>query len=252
MNIFDILILVFVILGALEGYRRGIISGLISFGASLLGFIFAAKEYIKVLGWLDQYTPLRQWLEPIIYKMVLPSVEAQAQATQQQTLDRILAVIPQELRNLLGSEAAPDFQTYTQNAIQGIAENMTGVFTESVMKILAFVLTYTLILLILNALTALILAPVQRITGTLNRGGGFILGGLGAFIGLSVFVGFIAPLITLAGQDTPWGLLLEAQTYPLLVQTFDTLVRVFRLNLDQALSIPLDLTEIKWPNSLLK
>lgn len=247
MNIFDILILGFIILGALQGYRKGLISGFLSLAGSILGLIFAAKEYMRVLAWLDQYTPIRQWLEPVIYKIMLPSVEAQAQITQQQALERILSMIPQELRNLVGSGTVPDFQAYTQSAIQGIAQTMSGVLTDNLLKVIAFALTYFLINIIIEVISSLILSPLRLFSGTVNRGGGFILGGLGALVGLSVFLGLLAPFITLTGQDTPWALLQEAQSYPFLVQIFNYLVEIFRINFDQGLTMPMDFTEITLP-----
>jgi uncharacterized membrane protein required for colicin V production len=248
MNIFDILILGFVLLGALQGYRKGLITGIVSLLGTLLGLVLAAREYLKVLAWIDKNTPIREWINPFVYKFMLPSVESQAKIAQQQTLERILSMFPKELRNLIGSGSVPDFQSYTQSAVQAIAKDLSGIVTDNLMKMLAFAITFSFIVLIIQIIAFLILSPVGLLSGTVNRGGGFLLGGISAFIGLAVFIGLFSPFVTLAGQATPWGLLQESQSYPYLVKTFSYLVEMLRLNLDQGLTVPLDFTKITLPD----
>lgn len=248
MNIFDILVLGIVLLGALQGYRKGLISGLVSLLGHILGLVFAAKEYLKVLSWLDQNTPIRNWIEPAIYKLILPSVESKAQLAGQQTLERILSMFPKELRDLIGSSNVPDFQAYTQSAIQTVAHNFSGLITDNLLKILAFGLTYSVIVLAIEIIASLVLSPFGLFSGTVNRGGGFLVGALGSFVGLAVFVGLISPFISLAGTDSVWGLLPKSQSYNYLVQTFTYLREILRLNLDQGLTLPLDFTKVTLPD----
>jgi uncharacterized membrane protein required for colicin V production len=249
LNIFDILILGFVLLGALQGYRQGLISGVVSLLGSLLGLILAAKEHHRVLIWIEAHTPIREWLEPAIYKLMLPSVESQAQVAQQQTLDKILSMFPKELRDLIGSGTVPsDFQVYTQNVIQEVAKNLAGTVTNNLLKVVAFMVTYSLIVLVIQVLASLILSPLGFFSGTVNRGGGFFIGGLASFIGISVFVGILSPFISLAEPNTTWGLLQKSAFYPYLTQTFSNLVQLLRINLDLGITSPLDFTKIKLPN----
>lgn len=243
MNIFDILILGFVMLGALQGYRKGLISGLVSLLGSILGFYIAVKEYLNVLGWIDQHTPLRNWLEPFVYRLLLPSVQSQAQMAQQQTLDRILSMFPKELQGLIGSGTVPDLHAYTQGAIQTIAKNMSGVLTDNLMKIIVFFLTYSIIIFLIQVLVSIVLAPLGFFGGTVNRGGGFLFGALGTLVGISVFVGLITPFLPIVGQNGYLSLLREAQFYPYLVQIYEALRHIFQLELTQGLTLPLDLTQ---------
>lgn len=173
MNIFDILILGFLILGALQGYRKGLISGLVSLLGNLLGFYIASKEYLNLLGWLDLHTPLRQWLEPVVYRFLLPLIESQTQITQQQTLDRIFSIIPKELQGLVGSGSIPGLKSYTQNIVQTIAQNMAGVLTDNLMRMLAFLATYLAVVVILQIGVSIVLAPFGLFGRTINHGGGF-------------------------------------------------------------------------------
>ncbi|HVJ49129.1 CvpA family protein [Desulfitobacterium sp.] len=242
MNIFDILILGFLILGALQGYRKGLISGLVSLLGSLLGFYIAVKEYLNVLGWVEQHTPLRQWLEPVVYRFVLPSVQSQAQTTQQQAIDRIFSMIPKELQGLIGSGTVPDFQSYTQNMVKTITQNMAGVLTDNLMRILAFFVTYCAVVLILQILATIVLTPLAFFGGTVNRGGGFLFGALGALVGIAVIVGLISPFLTIFGENGSLALLQQAWFYPYLVQIFEGLKSIFRLELTQV-NLPLNLMQ---------
>lgn len=241
MNIIDILILGFLILGALQGYRKGLISGLVNVLGSLVGFYIAVKEYLNVFDWIDLHTPLRQWLEPVVYRFLLPSVESQAQTTQQETLNRILSSIPKELQGLIGSGTVPDLQSYTQNMVHTITQNMTGVLTDNLMRIFAFFATYLVIIIILQVITSIILGPFGFFSGTLNHWGGFIFGALGSLIGISIFIGLIAPVLPVFGQSEPLILLQKASAYPYLVQIFEGLQSIFKLQLTQGLNLPLDL-----------
>lgn len=246
MNIFDILILGLLILGALQGYRKGLISGLVSFLGSIFGFYFAVREYLNVFEWLEQHTPLRQWLEPIVYRFLLPSVQSQAQTTQQQTLDKILSVFPKELRGLISSGAVPDFQAYTQNLVQTMTKTVSGILTENLMKIIAFFITYAVVILILQIVVNLILAPMGFFSGTVNRGGGFLFGFLGALVGVAIIIGLISPFLSLLGQSEVAVLIKEAWFYPHLLQIFETMKTIFHLELNQGLqgvNLPADLTK---------
>lgn len=241
MNIFDILILGFLILGALQGYRKGLIFGLVSVLGGLLGFYVAAKESLKVLGWLEQHTPLRQWLEPVVYRLVLPSVQNQAQITQQQALERIFSMFPKELQGLIGSGTVPDFQAYTQSIVQTIAKNMSSVLMDNLMRIIAFFLTYLAVVLVLQILAAIVLVPLGFFGGTVNRGGGFLFGALGVLVGIAIIVGLISPFLPIFGRSGPLVLLQKAWFYPYLNQIFEWLKTVFHLEITQGLKLPLDL-----------
>lgn len=243
MNIFDILILGFLILGALQGYRKGLISGLVSLLGSLMGFYIAAKEYLNVLEWIELHTPLRQWLEPIVLRFVLPSIESQSQITQQQTLDRIFSMIPKELQGLIGTGTVPNLQAYTQNMVQTLAHNTAGILTDNLMRILAFFATYSMVFILLQVLVSVILVPTGLLGGTVNHGGGFIFGAMGALVGIAVMVGLISPLLPIFGQSELLALLQHSWFYPYLVQMFGGLKAIFRLELIQGLNVPLDLTK---------
>jgi uncharacterized membrane protein required for colicin V production len=155
--------------------------------------------------------------------------------------------LPKELRDQIGSGAVTDVQSYTQNALQTITTNLSEGVTEALLKAIAFALTYFIFVLIIQILISLILGPLDLFSGSINRGGGFFVGAVGAFVGLAIFFGLLAPFIELAGTDTLWGLLQRSESYPYLVGTFTHLVDILRLNLEQGFALPFDFKSINLP-----
>lgn len=248
MNFFDILVLVIVLLGAIQGYRKGLISGLISLGGSLVGLVVAAKNYQTLLEWLDQNTPFRGWLEAVIYKRMLTSVQDKAELMQEQTLEKFLSIFPEEFKKgMLGGANLSDMQIYTDSVLQSIAQNFTYTLTDNALKIIAFALIYFGVIVALEIISAILLAPLGLFSGTINGGGGFIVGGVVSFLGLAIFVGLFSPFLTIANPGDTIGFLESSTTYPYLKQTFAYIGELLRLNFEQGLGLPLDFENITLP-----
>ncbi|SHN69526.1 CvpA family protein [Desulfitobacterium chlororespirans] len=250
MNSFDMLILAIVLIGAIQGYRKGLISGLISLGGSILGLVLAAKNYPILLQWLEQNTPLRDWLETVMYQRMLPSVQAKAAMIQEETLDKILSMFPEEFKDILSGSNLPDMQIYTDSVMQSIAQNFTQAFADNALKIISFALIYFGVILLVEIVSAILLAPLGLLTTTINGGGGFIVGGLVTFLGLAIFVGLFSPLITMANPDETIGFFENSTLYPYLKETFAYLGELLRFNIEQGLKWPLDLQELNLPIDL--
>lgn len=247
MNFFDILVLVIVLLGAIQGYRKGLISGLISLGGSLLGLVLAAKNYQTLFEWLDQNTPFRGWLEAVIYKQMLPLVEAKAELVQGQTLENFLSMFPKEFKSILGDAYLADLQKQTDSILQSIAQNFSQTLTESALKIISFALIYFGVIIVIEIISAVLLAPLGLLSGTINGGGGFIVGGFVSFLGLAIFVGLFSPFLTIANPGETIGFLESSKAYPYLKHTFAYMGELLRLNFVQGLDLPLDLENINLP-----
>lgn len=247
MNFFDIIVLVIVLLGAIQGYRKGLISGLISLGGAMLGLIIAAKNYGTLFTWLEENTPLRGWLETGIYKRMLSSLEAKAELIQEQTLEKLLSMFPEEFRSILGGANLPDMQVYTDSVLQSIALNFTQALTDSTLKIISFALVYFGVIIVLEIISAIVLAPLGLFTDAVNGGGGFLVGGFVAFLGSAIFVGLFSPLLSVVNPGETIGFLEESKMYPYLEQTFAVLGNFLRINFEQGFNLPLDLQELNYP-----
>jgi uncharacterized membrane protein required for colicin V production len=236
MNVIDILILVVMILSALQGYRKGLITGLGQFAGIIIGFFVASLEYMNVLRWLEQLFSLQSWLEPVIYKLVLPSLQSQTGTITQQSIEKLLEMIPAELRNSLASSNIIEGSaaTMTQGYIEQASRNISGFLTEKILALLAFVLVFFIIVIIVQIIVTILFVPLGIFRGVVNRGGGLLFGGLCAFLSLAVISGIFLPIFKIDTQSS--GLMLIQQSYflPYLLQTFQMLCQVFSLQLEQA------------------
>src|SRR5680860_344788 len=190
MNLIDIFILGLILLGALHGYQRGLISSVVNFLSSIVGFLVASWQYMAALRWAEQYFPLQKWLEPVIYRAILPSVQAKASSVQHQALGNILGALPPEWRSLFENQSGVP----TPQAIEQVTHRLAGMLTEGVLSLIAFGCVFYIVILIIHFLFAILLRPFGSWGGSLNRGGGLLFGGLSALIGMSVMAGLLSAL----------------------------------------------------------
>ncbi|HWQ72414.1 MAG TPA: CvpA family protein [Desulfitobacteriaceae bacterium] len=236
MNVIDILILVLIVFGALQGYHKGLINGLAQFAGIIIGFFVASLEYLNVLKWLEQLFPLHSWLEPVINKLILPSLQSQTGAITQQSLAQLLAMLPAGLRDALvsGKIIEGPAPTVANGYLEQAAQNISAYLTDRILALLAFVLVFFVIVIIVQIIITILFAPFRIFDGTINRGGGLLFGGLYAFLSLAVISGIFLPLFKLDTQNS--GLMLIQQSYflPYLLQTFQLLSEFFSLQLEEA------------------
>ncbi|MHB8073490.1 CvpA family protein [Desulfosporosinus fructosivorans] len=242
MNLFDILILGLILLGALRGYRQGLISSIVNFLSSIVGFVIAAWKYMFALRWAEQYFPLQQWLEPVIYRAILPAVQSKASSLQNQALGNILGALPQEWRSLFENVSVDQMP----QAIEQATHQLAGLFTERILSLIAFVCVFYIVVFIIQLIFSILLRPFGSWGGSLNRGGGLLFGGLASIIGLSVIAGLFSPLIQMGVGGSFNELIQSSSFYPYLVEIFRVLDQVFRAQLSQKLLEPLSQGQGVW------
>ena len=242
MNLVDILILGFIFFGALHGYQRGLITSIVRFLSCIVGFIVAAREYLNVLRWAEQFLPLQQWLEPVIYRLLLPAVQSKASALQHQALGNILGLLPPEWRGIFSN--LPNIQM--PKAIEQITQNLSEMLTEHILSLIAFGFVFFIVVLLIQILVDFFLRPFGGWGGSFNRGGGLMFGGLSALIGLSVLAGLFSPLLQLGVGGSFNALVQNSYFYPYLLGIFHVLDQAFSAQLRQKLLEPLSLDKGVW------
>ena len=235
MNLIDILILGFISLGALQGYRKGLISSIITFLSSLAGFLIASWKYMAALRWAEQYFPLQQWLEPVIYRAILPSVQSKASSLQQKTLGNILGALPPEWRGIFENLTGVQMP----QAVEQVTHGLVGVLTESILGLIAFGCVFYSVVAIIQFFAYILLRPFGSWGGSFNRQGGLMFGGLSALIGLSVMAGLFSPLLQLGVGGSVNALIQNSSFYHYLVEIFGVLDQAFKAQLSQKLFEPL-------------
>jgi len=242
MNLIDILILGFTLLGALHGYQKGLLSSLINLLSSIVGFLVASWQYMSALRWAEQYLPLQQWLEPVIYKAILPSIQSKASSLQHQALGNILGALPQEWRSLFENQSGAQMP----QAIEQVAHRLAGTFTESGLSLIAFGCVFYIVVIIIQLLFSILLRPFGGWSGLLNRGGGLVVGGLSALIGMSVMAGLFSSFLQLGVGGSFNALIQSSSFYPYLVEIFRLLDQVLAAQLSQKLLEPMSQGQGVW------
>lgn len=244
MNLIDVLILGFILLGALYGYQRGLITSIVNLLSSIVGFVVASWEYMAALQWTEQYFPLQRWVEPVIYRAVLPSVQSKASSLQQQALGNILGALPPEWRSIFASLNLPGVQM--PQAIEQVTHRLAGMLTERILSLIAFGCVFVVVVVLIQLLVAILLRPFGSWGGSFNRGGGLMFGGLSALIGLAVLAGLFSPLLELGVGGSINDLIQNSNFYPYLVGVFNALDQAFSAQLSQKLLEPLSLGKGVW------
>lgn len=242
LNLIDILILGIILLGALHGYQKGLISSIINFLSSIVGFLVASWKYMFALRWAEQYFPLQKWLEPVIYKAILPSVQAKASTLQHQALGNILGALPPEWRSLFENLSGVQMPQATEQ----VTHRLAGMFAERILSLIAFGCVFYLVVFIIQLLFSIILQPFGIWGGSLNRGGGLMFGGLSALFGMAVLAGLFWPLLQLGIGGSFNALIQSSSFYPYLVEIFRVLDQVFAAQLSQKLLEPLSQGQGVW------
>ncbi len=235
MNLLDILILGLILIGALRGYQKGLLSSIVNFLSYIVGFLVASWKYMVALQWVQQYLPLQQWLEPVIYKAILPSVQSKAASLQHQALGNILGALPQEWRSLFENLSGVQMP----QAIEQVTHRLAGMFTERILSLIAFGCVFFLVVFIVQLAFSILLRPFGSWSGLLNRGGGLLFGGLSVLIGLSVLAGLFSPLLPLGIGGSFSALIQSSSVYPYLVEIFYQLDQMLAAQLSQRLLEPL-------------
>jgi len=243
-NLIDVLIVGFVLLGALHGYQRGLITSIVNFLSWIIGFLVASWQYMAVLRWTEQYFPLQQWLEPVIYRALLPTVESKASSLQQKVLGNIFGAIPEEWSSIFSSLNLTGVKM--PQTIEQMTHSLAGIVTENILSLLAFGLVFYCVVLLMQLLAAILLRPFGSLIGSFNRGGGLMFGGLSSLIGLSVLAGLLSPFIQLGVGGSFTGLIQNAYFYPYLVETFNVLDQLFSAQLREKLFEPLSMGKGVW------
>ena len=242
MNLIDVLIIGFVLLGALHGYQRGFITSIVSFLSSIIAFLVATWEYMIALHWVEQYFPLKEWLEPLIYRALLPSVQSKAGTLQQQALGNILGALPPEWRSIFENLQG----VKTSDTIEQVTHSIAAMLTDHILSLIAFGCVFYIVVVLSHLAVSILLRPLGSWSGSFNRGGGLMFGGLSTLIGLSVLIGLLSPLLQL-GVGGSFSLLIQhSYFYPYLLGVFHGLDQVFSAQLSQKLLEPLSQGKGVW------
>jgi uncharacterized membrane protein required for colicin V production len=244
MNLVDVLILGVVLLGALHGYRKGLITSIVNLASSIAGFLVAAWEYKPFLNWIEKFLPVQQWLEPAIYRALLPAVQSKTDALQKQALGNLLGALPQEWRDIFASANLTGVQF--PQAVEQVTQKLAQMLTVNILELISFGVVFYIVVALIRLIAAMLLRPLGSWGGSFNRGGGLLLGGLTALIGLSILAGLFSPILQMGVSGGINTLIHNSYFYPYLLTVFHVFAQVFAAQLGQNLLGPQSLKKGVW------
>ena len=224
MNFLDIVIITTIVVGAFFGYMRGMLASLAGFISTLLGFGAASHLFLHALNWAEAQFPLRQGLEPLIYRLILPAVQAKVDSEiDQQRTDGILGRLPEDVRGMLETLIGPRISESVEEA----ARHFAGILTDRLLYLLAFVGVFCVTMVFLQLAFSIALSFFNKGTRPLMRPGGPVFGAAGVFIGLSIIAALFWPFYQADVGGTLMNLARGSLLYPYFLESFQMLDKAF-------------------------
>ena len=204
-NLIDLLIIVFLILGAISGYRQGLIGGLAGLAAGIVGFIAALNYYLTLAGWFNLHYQIQAGIQAYLKAhFVLPSY------INQLRLDRPLTELSGTLDKLsLPVEFKAQLITYIKSlgpslqAQTALGDAIYQFLATLVVNALAFFLIWLCTYIVIMLVTHILLKITERtfISG-LDHGIGLLLGLALQIIGLAILFGLLTPILQLSSFES--------------------------------------------------
>jgi uncharacterized membrane protein required for colicin V production len=192
MNILDLLILILLVLGAVQGFRRGLIStagGLVGF---LGGLTLAGRYYVPFSNILGEKLGLRA----LFARILLPLLAGLPTAGKGNLWPWISAVTTSS-----SGQPQTGFPPSLWEPLLGLKAGLSGasrdlLLADALVKVIAFALIFGAVGLAVGYCAALIskLLPLLFLGG-INRLGGLVLGLLVSILDLVVVIGLLTPVV---------------------------------------------------------
>lgn len=235
MNIIDLLLIVFVLLGIIKGYKKGLLNSLVGLCSSIIGLIVAINTHAYFVSWLEAQYQLTSKLS-LYFQERLAISEAVSQL-KLETLAHIDTSTAWEglyLPDLLMKQLL-DFSengggSMTPTAVVNVGDVLYVFLAQIVLKLLAIMIIWFLVnkglCLLAHFFTNL---TEDTFIGVLNKLGGVGVGFLIRVLVLTIIMGLCSPFFNIAQHTEPSFLsavlktISEAQLVPYFTSLFTVL-----------------------------
>ncbi len=207
MNIVDLVIIVALVVGAINGYRKGLLGSLCGLVANLLGLFVAIKYYPELSGWFNQQFSLGLKISQFFKAHVLlpPAVS---------TLQLTKIPLPDLIKQLESMALPPEIRVHlveylqkwwtSLNSFNNLGELIHYLVAIALINGLAFFLIW----FVVDKAAILLAQWLTRYTqnslwGDLNRLSGTIIGLALRALSLTIILGIISPLLSLTSAAQP-------------------------------------------------
>lgn len=205
MNIVDLVIIVLLLLGAVDGYKKGFVGSLVGVAGSIIGLVAAYKYYAVFEKWLDG----RLGIEKALGRFIGEHVTLPQAVSQFKLGDSLFNDVGSYLEGLqFNPQIKAQLLTYLDKIEKSVGGSLQLSLNEIVYQYLAVILLSTASFLfiwfaanlVLQILAAFFRSLINTTPiGSLDRLGGIVTGAVISALFVMVIIGLFTPLITMAG-----------------------------------------------------
>lgn len=193
MSGFDIAVLFLLGLGAITGFQKGLITGIARLAGKIAAIVVALLFHQQFLTFIEPVFNLRGIIEP-----------------------RVVGLLTKIMASKDNSEGS------TEAFFQPMLTEATIAITDYALKICGLLLLFIVLSVIINIFITLIVTPLAKSLGIVNRGGGLVFGALSTLIVLCIIVGMASPFLSTGSS----GIINTSQSflYPWLLEGYQLLL----------------------------
>lgn len=208
MNIVDLIIVVFILLGAAGGYSKGFVASLVGLFSRIIGLIAAFSYYPLAAKWLDAEFGLKEYISEFL--------QAQLQLPQPVAEFRLGKLPLLDASNYLDSISMPEplktqllvyldrLEGITSPLQFSLGEIINQYLASALISGLAFLLIWFGVDLLLRILAKLFSGAIKNTAfGFFDRLAGLVMGAALTALVLTVCIGLITPVLQLADISKP-------------------------------------------------
>jgi len=205
MNIVDLVIIGLLLLGAINGYRKGFVGSLVGVFSSIIGLIVAYKYYAVFEKWVDSRLGLEKTLGGFIGEHItLPQAVSQFKLG-----DNLFNDVSRYFDSLqLNAQIKGQLLAYLERIEESMGSSLQLPLSDIInqylaviiLSVAAFCIIWCSVNIILEMLTAIFRSLINTTPlGQVDRLGGIAAGALLNALFLMVIIGLFTPLIMMAG-----------------------------------------------------
>lgn len=240
MNLVDLVILFLLAMGALNGFKKGLLNSLIGLLSTVLGLFVATKFYPYLADWVEaKYKVVEKMGTFFAEKFTLPQGVSQLKIGTNGVPDFSMLIDKLNLSPDLKNQLLEAFSTISDKLASTANSNAGDVLgvclAETIVKFAAIFVIWQVVTVIAIFLANFITNLTQgTFLGTLNRLGGLSFGALVTMITITIVFGLMNPFLELAQHTEQSSITALAKTIsesslvPYLTSTFSFCSKLIR------------------------
>lgn len=209
MNIFDLIVLLLIGVGGITGFQKGLLTGLARLAGKIAAIALALIFNQQFLDTVEPVFNVRNIIEPKVEGFLIRIAETKA------------------VSGPLGEADA---------LIQPVLVEATAVLTDYTLKICSILVLFFLVSLVINIIITLVITPLAKSLGLLNRGGGLFFGILSTYVVLCLLAGLVSPFMITSGS----GMAETSYVYPWLIGGYEIMLSFLAVFYTDFLTNPLE------------